>query len=145
MVALSPLLEKTEKLSDGTQRTYSIYLFDEYAALLKKLEPLKPELVALMNEEERSIREKWVNNKKKALFGPDIRMTSPDRYQEVGMVRELGLLAVWHTISIDRRADIIAEYRLKQMADFVIRWYEDEQREKDAKKAKKGSTDGAAQ
>lgn len=144
MVALSPLLEKQEKLSDGTTRAYNVYLFDEYARLMKTLEPISADMMALMDEEERMRAQNKIAKKKQALFGPDVRMTSPDRYQEVGMVRELGLLSVWHTISIDRQAEIIAEYRLKQMADVVIRWYEDEQREKDAKKSK-GKSNGAAQ
>lgn len=61
---------------------------------------------------------------KEKLFGIDLPLTTPDVYQEIGMLRELGLLAVWDDFEVHRQAQIIAQYRLDKMESTYRRYLE---------------------
>jgi hypothetical protein len=109
---MSPLIEKSRRLKDGNILKYQVPLYEEYAALMRKLEP--PTEYEETNEE-KALRLK----KREDLLGPDLDMISPDLTQEVAMLRDLGLLQYWDQFDLWRKAEIIAEYRLSGMAEVL--------------------------
>jgi hypothetical protein len=63
-----------------------------------------------------SVREK--------LLGVDLPLTTPDVYQEIAMLRELGLLPYWDKFEMQKKARIIAQYRLNNMVETYRRYLE---------------------
>lgn len=85
-------------------------------------------------------------NYKKELLGSDMVITAPDQYNELSMLRSMGIIANYRDykeLPIHDKAKIIAQFQLSNMTD-IVRRHDELQAEKNKKFAsgtKKAATD----
>jgi hypothetical protein len=116
MKVMSPLISQEEVLQsdDGDERiTVYVPLLERYHRIM----------TMLWGDDK---DKKSVTKHREALFGPDMPpMSIPDLYQELGMIRDLGIdLTTYRQMYIHDRAQIIAEYRLANMMQVFKRHIE---------------------
>lgn len=111
MDLLSPEQERTVKDRKTWDKiTFKVPIYERYAEIQKEMDEAK--------EGENAYKVKM------DLFGPDLHMTYPDLYSDIAMLRELNVLAVWHTFDAHKQARITAQYRLEKMESLIRRYTE---------------------
>lgn len=120
MVLLAPLVEIKEKLPDS-----------HLTVPVKVPIIVRYERVMAIFDRDTDATRKY----KKELLGSDMAMTAPDIYNELSMLRDLGIIAnyaAYKTMPIHDRAKIIAQYQLSNMVS-VVKRHDELQAEKNKK------------